>query len=126
LKKHGTPEKPEDLDDHRLIVFGEEFRPPVPTLNWLLKVGARDDSKRKAFLKVNSTYAIFRAVQSGLGIGALPHYLNQETANLIPILPELEGPDVDVYFVYPEELRHSNRIAVFREFIVRKVGELAE
>jgi DNA-binding transcriptional LysR family regulator len=126
LEKHGTPERPEDLDDHRLVVFGEEFRPPVPTLNWLLKVGARDDSKRKAFLKVNSTYAIFRAVQSGLGIGALPHYLNQETANLIPILPELEGPDVDVYFVYPEELRHSNRIAVFREFIVRKVGELAE
>lgn len=126
LEIHGTPEKPEDLDDHRLIVFGEEFRPPVPTLNWLLELGARDDSKRKAFLRVNSTYAIFRAVQSGIGIGALPHYLNQETGNLVPILPELEGPDVDVYFVYPEEMRHSNRIAVFREFIVRKVGELTE
>jgi DNA-binding transcriptional LysR family regulator len=126
LEKHGTPEKPEDLDDHRLIVFGEEFRPPVPTLNWLLEVGTRGDGKRKAFLRVNSTYAIFRAVQSGIGIGALPHYLSQETTNLVPILPELEGPDVDVYFVYPEEMRHSNRIAVFREFIVRKVGELVE
>ena len=102
LEKHGTPEKPEDLEDHRLIVFGEEFRPPVPTLNWLLEVGTRGDDKRKAFLRVNSTYAIFRAVQSGIGIGALPHYLSQETTNLVPILPELEGPDVDVYFVYPE------------------------
>ena len=44
----------------------------------------------------------------------------------MPILQELKGPDVDVYFVYPEEMRHSNRIAVFREFIVRKVGELVE
>jgi DNA-binding transcriptional LysR family regulator len=126
LEKHGTPQKPEDLDDHRLIVFGEEFRPPVPTLNWLLEAGVHDDGKRKAFLRVNSTYGIFRAVQSGIGIGALPNYLNKETTNLVPILPELEGPDVDVYFVYPEEMRHSNRIAVFREFIVRKAGELAE
>jgi DNA-binding transcriptional LysR family regulator len=82
--------------------------------------------RRKAFLRVNSTYAILRAVQSGIGIGALPHYLNHEAGNLVEILPELRGPVLDVYFVYAEELRHSNRIAVFREFIVRKMEELAQ
>ena len=30
LKKHGTPQRPEDLDEHRLIVYGEDSRPPVP------------------------------------------------------------------------------------------------
>ena len=68
--------------------------------------------------------AIFRAVQSGIGIGALPHYLNHEAGNLVEILPELRGPDLDVYFVYPEELRHSSRITLFRQFILRKVEEL--
>ena len=29
LKKHGTPQRPEDLDEHRLIVYGEDARPPV-------------------------------------------------------------------------------------------------
>ena len=29
LKKHGTPQRPEDLDEHRLIVYGEDSRPPV-------------------------------------------------------------------------------------------------
>lgn len=124
LQKLGMPRRPEDLDHHRLIVFGEDARPPLPNLNWLLDAGAGNGSKRKAYLKVNSTYGIFRAVQSGIGIGALPHYLNQETGNLVEVLPELRGPDVDVYFVYPEELRNSNRIAVFREFMVRKVEEL--
>ena len=33
----------------------------------------------------------------------------------------LEG--VDVFFVYPEELRQSARIAVFRDFLVRKILE---
>jgi DNA-binding transcriptional LysR family regulator len=123
LQKLGMPRKPEDLDHHRLVVFGEDARPPLPNLNWLLDAGTKN-GKRKAYLKVNSTYGIFRAVQSGIGIGALPHYLNQETGNLVEILPEIRGPDVDVYFVYPDELRSSNRIAVFREFMVRKIEEL--
>jgi DNA-binding transcriptional LysR family regulator len=125
LQKHGMPRTPADLDNHRLVVFGEDARPPVPNLNWLLEAGLKDRQKRKAFLKVNSTYGIFRAVQNGIGIGALPHYLNYEAGNLVEILPELRGPDLDVYFVYPEELRHSSRITLFRQFILRKVEELA-
>lgn len=123
LQKHGMPKRPEDLDRHRLVVFGDDARPPVPGLNWLLEAGITG-RRRKAFLRVNSTYAIFRAVQSGIGIGALPHYLNNEAGNLVEILPELRGPVLDVYFVYPEELRHSNRIAVFREFILRQMEDL--
>lgn len=124
LQKHGMPRSPRDLDHHRLVVFGEDARPPVPNLNWLLEADVKEGERRKAYLRVNSTYAIFRAVQNGIGIGALPHYLNHETGNLVEILPELRGPDLDVYFVYPEELRHSSRITLFRQFILRKVEEL--
>src|SRR5512134_942650 len=125
LEKHGTPRKPQDLDHHRLVVFGEDARPPVPNLNWLLEAGLKEGARRRAFLKVNSTYAIFRAVQNGIGIGALPQYLNYEAGNLVEILPEIRGPDLDVYFVYPEELRNSSRITLFRQFMLRKVEELA-
>ncbi len=41
----------------------------------------------------------------------------------MPILPELKGPTIDAYFVYPEELRHSKRVAVFRDFLLGKVGD---
>jgi DNA-binding transcriptional LysR family regulator len=123
LQKHGMPRVPADLDSHRLVVFGEDARPPVPNLNWLLQAGLKE-GRRKAFLKVNSTYGIFRAVQSGIGIGALPQYLNNEAGNLVEILPEISGPDLEVFFVYPEELRHSSRITLFRQFILRKVEEL--
>jgi Transcriptional regulator len=125
IQKYGVPVNISELDTHRLVVFGEDVRLPIPTLNWLLEAGLQNGSKRKPFLKVNSTYAIFRAVQSGIGIGALPHYLNQETGNLVEILPEVQGPELDMYFVYPEELRHSNRIALFRDFLLRKVEDLA-
>ncbi len=123
LKKLGMPKTPEDLDNHRIVVFGDDVRPPVPNLNWLLEAGTKPSRKRQAALKVNSTYAIFRAVQSGLGLGALPDYMSRESGNLVEVLPELRGPTVDTFFVYAEELRHSKRIGVFRDYLVRRIAE---
>lgn len=123
LKKHGMPKTPEDLDNHRIVVYGEDAQPPVSNLNWLLEAGTRPSRKRQAALKVNSTYAIFRAVQSGLGLGALPDYMSRESGNLVEVLPELHGPTVDAFFVYAEELRHSKRIGVFRDYLVRRIAE---
>jgi len=45
-------------------------------------------------------------------------------SNLVRILPELEGPSFDAYFVYPEELRHSKRIAVFRDFLIEEITKV--
>jgi DNA-binding transcriptional LysR family regulator len=46
-----------------------------------------------------------------------------DSPNLVRVLPELQGPRIDAYFVYPEELRNSKRIQVFRDFLLRKVAE---
>ena len=122
LKEKGMPRKPEDLDDHKIIVYGEDATPPVENLNWLLEAGTTPEKSRQPVLRVNSIYGIYRAVQSGLGIGALPDYMSRQAGNLVEILPELRGPSIDVYFVYPEELRKSPRIGVFRDFLVGKLA----
>ncbi|GIK99224.1 MAG: LysR family transcriptional regulator [Alphaproteobacteria bacterium] len=123
IKKHGMPKSAEDLDTHKIIVYGDDPRPPVPGINWLLGIGARKGHPRRPLLAVNNVYAILRATQSGLGISALPEFMVQEASNLVQVLPELEGPRIDAYFVYPEELRNSKRIQVFRDFLLRKVAE---
>jgi DNA-binding transcriptional LysR family regulator len=123
IKKYGVPAQPEDLDDHRIVIYGDDTRPPSPTVNWLHDAGMRPGTERRPILKVNNIYGIFRAVQSGLGIGSIPNYMVQETGELVRVLPELAGPTIDAYFVYPEELRPSKRIAVFRDFLIRKVAE---
>ncbi len=120
LEAHGTPKKPEDLDGHELIAHGEGAPPPAPDLNWLLAAGSKG-GRRRAVLRVNSIHGIFRAVQNGIGIAALPEYMSREAQNLVEVLPELRGPGFDVFFVYPEELRQSKRIAVFRDFLVSRI-----
>ncbi|MEK7821217.1 MAG: LysR family transcriptional regulator [Pseudomonadota bacterium] len=121
LKEYGMPKTPQDLDSHRIVVYGEDAQPPVANLNWLLAAGKPSGQGRRAILKVNSVYGIFRAVQSGLGIGALPEYMSHESTNLVEVLPETKGPSVEMFFVYPEELKASKRIAVFRDWLVAKL-----
>jgi DNA-binding transcriptional LysR family regulator len=123
IKKFGMPQSPEDLDKHRIIVYGEDARAPVANINWLIEAGGRPGQERKPILTVNNFYAIMRAVLSGLGLAALPDFMANEHPSLVRVLPELTGPPVDAYFVYPEELRTSKRIAVFRDFLLRKVAE---
>lgn len=123
LKKHGLPNKPEDLDKHRLIVYGQDTRPPVPDVNWLLRVGAPDNRLRRPSLTVNNVYAIMQSVVAGAGIGGLPEFMIQEGSDLVQVLPELEGPRIDAYFVYPEELRGTQRVEVFRDFLLRQVAQ---
>ncbi len=123
IKKYGAPQRPEDLDEHRIIVYGEDARPPVPGVNWLMEAGAKPGQDRRPILTVNNTYGMLRAVMSGLGIASLPDFVASEHSGLVRLLPEMAGPPNEAYFVYPEELRTSKRISVFRDFLLRKVAE---
>jgi len=123
LKKHGTPRRAEELDQHRLVIYGDESRAPISNINWVLEAGLKPGHERRPILQVNNTYGLLRAVASGIGIAAMADYVAAEAPELVRILPELTGPPVEAYFVYPEELRSSKRISVFRDFLVRKVTE---
>ncbi len=121
LKQSSVPQRPEDLDAHKLILFGQHH-PPVADINWLAEAGRRPGNPRRALLEVNSTQAVLLAIRSGLGIGALPDFVVVQNPDLVRILPDLKGPKVEVYFVYPEELRNSKRVAVFRDFLLAQLA----
>ena len=123
LAAKGSPESAEDLDYHALIVYGHDVPPPVASINWLMDAGARPDQKRRPILRVNNLYGIYRAVRSGLGLAALPDYMISDASNLVRVLPDLSGPEIEAYFAYPEELRQSQRVNVFRDFLLRKIAE---
>jgi DNA-binding transcriptional LysR family regulator len=121
LKEAGIPQRAEELDAHRLIVWGDH-RPPIDEVNWLSEAGRRSGAGRRASVEVNSLTGMLKAVQSGLGLAALPDYMGAELDGLLQVLPELKAPRLDAYFVYPEEMRHSKRVSVFRDFLVAELA----
>lgn len=119
--------EPDDLDRHRLIAYGSETTPPpVPSLNWVLTAG-RDPSDsrpaRRAALMINNVYGMLRAAERGLGVGSLPDYLCSASRRLVRVLPQLEGPTFDAFFVYAAEMRESKRVRVFRDYLLQKIPQ---
>ncbi|GEO40486.1 DNA-binding transcriptional LysR family regulator [Skermanella aerolata] len=125
LKRKGVPKTVQELDNHDLIAYPTDMRAPISNINWLLDAGDPPQGTRNPIMRVNNVYAIFKAVESGLGMAALPDYMVEGSRDIVRVLPELNGPKVETYFVYAEELRHSKRIDAFRDFLVRKVAETA-
>ena len=123
LDRYGMPQTLEELDRHHLIAYDETYNPPFTDINWLLTAGCQTGQARRPVLRVNNIYGMFRACAVGMGIAALPDYMANLTTGLLPVLPQHEGPTHDAYFVYPEELRHSSRVTVFRDFLLSRLHE---
>lgn len=122
LQKNGKPETPKDLHDHTLIGYPENSPAPFADLNWLFRLAGVTPDEDYNLLMINSMYAIHQAAEHGAGLAALPDYLAAGSDNLVRVLPDHKPKDVDVYFVYPEERRHSQRIAIFRDFLLAQVA----
>lgn len=123
LNSFGTPRSLAQLATHRVISFGSEMPSSYQGHNWLVdEITAVADEFVPA-LTVNNVYGMLRSTENGVGIAALPTFLGEGKTNLVRILDRVDTPSADCYFVYPSELRDSQRIGVFREFLLRKVSE---
>jgi DNA-binding transcriptional LysR family regulator len=123
LEQYGHPKTIMDLNKHRFISFGKGTPSPVFNPDWALKLGSKDNKKRKPIMKVNSIYGLLLAVQSGVGLAALPDYITVSTTNIVKVLPYIEGPKTEAYFVYPQSLKNVARIIAFRNFLYSKISK---
>ncbi len=123
LEKYGYPKTANDLNKHKFISFGRGAPSPVYDPDWALKLGMKDNKRRKPVMKVNSVYGLLLAVQSGVGLAAIPDYLTVKQPNIVKVLPNVEGPITEAHFVYPQSLKNVARVQTFRNFLYSKISE---
>jgi len=121
LEQNGHPKNLSDLNKHKFISYGRGAPSPVFNPDWVLKLGFKDNKKRKPIMKVNSVYGLLLAVQSGVGLAALPDYITVSIPNIIRVLPQIEGPKTEAHFVYPQSLKNTARVVAFRNFLYSKI-----
>ncbi len=122
LAARGTPKTFEDLAQHDVVIYGDGVQPFV-SVNWIVDELERRNMTSNAVLRVNNIYGIYRAVKSGIGIAMLPEYFAAPDSPLVRVLPDVWGPPVEGYFVYPEELRNSARVAAFRDYLIKEIAK---
>ena len=123
LEKNGHPKNLKDLDKHKFITYGRGAPSPVFNPDWALKLGSKENKKRKPVMKVNSVYGLLLAVQSGVGLAAIPDYLTVKQPNIVKVLPNVEGPITEAHFLYPQSLKNVARVQAFRNFLYSKISE---
>ena len=123
LGTYGIPKTINDLTKHRFISFGKGAPSPVFNPDWALKLGSKDNNKIKPVMKVNSVMGLLLAVESGVGLAALPDYLVSQSNNVVKVLPKSEGPITEAHFVYPQSLKNIARVQAFKNFLYSKLSE---
>lgn len=124
LEKFGTPSTVADLNKHRLIVFSQDKAIAFGPADWHLSLGCKPGESREPFFQVNSGIGLVKVAQEGLGIIAISQC--RESApwdKLIRVLPDVEGPMIDIYYIYPKRMAHIKRITIFGEFLVKRIKE---
>ena len=118
MKRHGQPRSLDDLDRHRILVYGAAPGNYLNNINSLAVAGRDIKNPRSIALTINNITAVRGAVEAGVGIAVLPDYIVGADSTLVRILPEASMPELECFLVYAEELKNLARIRVFRDFLV--------
>ena len=114
LSENGTPQVMTDFSKHRLICQHAGTAQVAAGANLVAELMSHNIPST---LTVNNYFGVLQGVLNHLGIGVLPDYITEDFPFLIRVLPEIESSEVPVFLAYPEELRHSKRVAAFRDFV---------
>ena len=118
LEEHGIPQTMDEMTSHRLIC---QHAGTAQVAAGALLVAELMSHDIPSTLTVNNYFGVLQAVLNHRGIGVLPDYVTEDSPHLIRVLPEVESAEVPVFLAYPEELRHSKRVAAFRDFVMDEI-----
>lgn len=118
LAERGTPASLEDLSAHRLICQRPDQPQVASGARLVQQLMAQDVGST---LTVNNYFGVLQGVLANLGIGVLPDYLTADHGRLLRVFPDVESGEVPVFLAYPEELRQTRRVAVFRDFVLEEI-----
>jgi len=121
LNKFGVPYTVEDLDSHRLITYKGNHYSPYGSTNWILNVGNKPGaSPRKSYFEIESLHGMLNSALQGYGIVEFPDYSKVFDLGLKQVMPELIGPELDIYYVFPQSRKTSRKINLLYEYLSKQ------
>lgn len=123
LAEHGTPQRPEDLAHHRLVVFGglkRDLTSPKGELHQF------PPSQAKTRVQCDDGASTRLATLAGVGISMSSMWsIHQELrkGSLLRVLPEYRVDDGSaIWLVYPKSNVLTAKVRVMIDFLIEKIG----
>ena len=122
LERHGKPEHPSDLKDHRCVAM-----PSFTHWSFFGPEGEVDVTIRPN-LVINDFNAIQKSVLSGCGISAIPAILcadKIEEGKLVPLLCPWRFRKSDIHAVYPSNRHLATKVRTFVDYTFDRLSQKA-
>lgn len=117
LGRFGTPRKPEQLLQHRLIGYDQQD----DILRGFAAMGI--SIARDAFTTRSDDLIVqWEAVRAGLGIGFAAEYVAAGKPDVVRVLPALQIPPLPVWLVVHREIRSNRHIRAAFDFLAEAIG----
>lgn len=118
LQEFGQPQTPEELGDHRCLVYRNLADPD----RWSCRDSEGKDRSVRVEVALSASNGDFicAAAAKGLGIALQPAFIVGDAirrGDLKPILTDYEWPTTPAYAVYPPARHLSSRVRAFIDFI---------
>lgn len=117
LEQHGTPETPDDLNQHSCLV---NWALPPRNLWYFSQANGIKQIKVSGRMQSNVSDPMRIAAIKGLGLIMLPRYIvgrDIEKGKLQPVLKRYIPPALEIHAIYPHRKYLSAKVRLFLEFL---------
>ena len=124
LQRHGTPNLPDELGGHRLLIYNLAHTPGQLRFT---RNGASTVVPVQPFLEANDGQVLLAAALRHLGILVQPMYIIHDdivAGRLVPLLTEWELPRLTINVAYPTRRHLPVKVRCFVDYLVEKFAEL--
>ncbi|WP_396331104.1 LysR family transcriptional regulator [Burkholderia anthina] len=118
LTEYGRPSRPEDLNQHRMLVYNLAVDPYILHFR---RGEETCDVPITSVLDSNEGQVIVAAGRAGLGIAIQPLYIIHDdvvAGRLVPILEDWQLPRLTINLAYQSRRYQPAKIRVFTEFLI--------
>jgi DNA-binding transcriptional LysR family regulator len=121
IKQMGAPRTPDELVDHRCLVYS--LLSDYEYWNLTDSNGKETRTKIHPYLKASTGDFLKDAAVEGMGITMEPSFIAYkeiESGALVQILEDYNPPRIDAYAIYPPTRHLSQRVRAFVDFLVKR------
>lgn len=124
LERHGAPEKPQDIGDHKALTYRYQHSP----LEWVFKApdGTIETIEVNSKVQINNSLAIREMLLNGVGLTLTPTFLvgqDISAGRLKALLTDYEALEISVFLVYPKREFLSPKVRAFRDFLAKEIKD---
>lgn len=123
LSQHGMPETPQDLANHRLVVFGDAKRDLTSPQGRSCQFPP-PNAKTRVQCNDGTTTRLATRAHVGISMGSIwSIYKDLDDGSLVRVLPDYEVNDGSaIWLVYPKSNVLTAKVRVMIDFLIDKIG----